>query len=241
MNTLDIIILVIVGAMFLSGYMRGFIKTLFDLISLVVTFGLTIYLYPYVSKFVMTKTGIYKKLSESVSKSFNLEKILEGTASKEAQFEAIKLLPIPENFKDVLSTNNNPEMFKLLDVSSFQDYISSTIASITVNVVVFLIIFIIISILLTVVVSMLNLVAKLPMLNGVNKLAGASLSTLIGVAYVFVGLAVLSVIVSTKNSVDLTNMIEQSKIGSFLYLNNPILDLLNNNITNNHFWKIIAR
>lgn len=241
MNILDLIIIGVLLIMFITGYSRGFIKTLFDLLSMVITFALTYYLYPFVSKFIMTETGIYKNLSESISKTFDFDKLLEGAVSKEMQFDAIKTLPLPENFKEILSANNNPEMFKLLDVSSFTEYISSTLASIVVNIVVFIVLFIAIYIVLTILVNMLNLISKLPVLNKVNKLSGGALGLIMGIGFVFVGLTVLSIVISTNNTTDIVAFIDGSSVGSYLYYNNPIMDLLNNNISNNHFWNIIAK
>jgi len=241
MNLLDLIIIVVLLVMFITGYSRGFIKTLFDLLSMVITFALTYYLYPFVSKFIMTETSVYKNLSESISKTFDFEKLLQGAISKESQFDAIKTLPLPENFKEMLTMNNNPEMFKLLDVSSFADYISGSLASIVVNIIVFIVLFIAIYIVLTVAVNMLNLISKLPILNKMNKLSGGALGLLLGIGFLFVGLTVLSIIISTNNSNDIVALIDGSILGSFLYYNNPIMDLLNNNISNNHFWNILAK
>lgn len=241
MNLLDLIIIGVLALMFVSGYRRGFIKTLFELLSMVITIALTYFLYPFVSKFVMTETGIYKKLAENISKTFDFDKLLVGAVNKETEFDAIKNLALPESFKEMLTSNNNPEMFKLLNVSSFSDYISGSLASIVVNILVFIILFIAIYIVLSIVVSLLNLISKLPVLNKMNKLSGGAVGLLLGSGFVFVGLTLLSVVISTNNTSDILRLIDESVIGSFLYNNNPIMDLLNNNISNNHFWNIIAK
>jgi len=188
----------------------------------------------------MNEIGLYSGLTERINQSFDFEKILEGAITKEAQIDAIKNLPLPESFKDILLTNNNPEMFKLLDVSNFTDYISGTLASIVVKIIVFIVLFIIIWILLTMLVNVINLIAKLPGLNEVNKFAGAGLGLLLGLAFIFIGFSLMSLIISTNHSPDMVALIEESRIGLFLYNNNPMMDLLNNNIGNNYFWKIIA-
>lgn len=241
MNNLDYIIIAVLAVMVLTSYFRGFIKTLFNLVSMVITFGLTYYLYPYVSKFIMTETGLYKSLSEYINVSFDFENLLEGAVSKESQFDVIGTLPFPEVIKDILATNNNTEMFDLLDVSSFTDYVSSSLASIAVNIIVFIVLFLIIWLVLSVLVNVLDLVAKLPGLKAVNRLAGAGLGLLLGLAYIFIGFAVLSLVISMNQSMDLVTLIDGSIIGSFLYNQNPVMDLLNNNIENNYFWNIIAK
>ena len=241
MNNVDIIIIVVIGFMVVSGYLRGFIKTLFSLLSMVITFVMTYYLYPYVSKFIMDKTNLYKNISETINKNFDFEKLLEGTISKESQFQAIEKLPLPEMFKDILTNNNNPEMFDLLDVSSFTDYISGSLASIVVNIIVFISLFFIIWIALNILVGVLDVVAKLPGLKQMNELAGAGLGAVLGLLFVFVGFSVVSLIISVNQNLGLLNMIEASSIGAYLYDHNPIMDFLNNNIDNTHFWNILSK
>jgi len=240
MNLLDLIIIGVLVIMFLGGYSKGFIKSLFDLLSMIITLALTYYLYPFVSKFIMNETGLYEKLSESISKTFDFEQILKEAISKESQFDAIKTLSLPDNLKEMLTSNNNPEVFKLLDVTSFTDYVSGSLASIVVNIVSFLVLFVIIYIVLSVLVNMLNLISKLPVLNKMNKLTGGLLGLVLGLGFIFLGLTLLSIFISTKSTTDILTMIDESSIGSFLYYNNPIMDLLNNNISNNHFWNILA-
>ncbi len=138
MSVMDMIILVVLGLMLITGFARGFIRTLFDLMSFFITLGLTYYLFPYVSSFIITQTGIYKNLSEHISSAFDFDRMLDGLTTREAQINAIENLELPENFKEMLIENNNPEMFQVLDVSSFSEYISGSLASVVINVIVFL-------------------------------------------------------------------------------------------------------
>jgi len=241
MNTLDMIILAVIVVMLISGYVRGFIKTLFNLLSMIITFGLTYYLYPFISRFVMMNTDLYKDLSMRISETFNFEQLFANVMTKESQIEAIQNLPFPDTFKEMLISNNNTEIFNLLDVSSFTEYISGSLASVVINIIVFIGLFIIIFIVLSILVNVLDLIANLPGLNSINRLSGAMLGLIMALGFIFVGLTVCSIIISTNSSVDMVRAIEESTIGSYLYANNPIMDLLNNNIDNNHFWKIISQ
>ncbi len=241
MNSVDYIILAIIAIIVITSYYRGFIKTLFDTISMLVTYGLTYYLYPYVSKFVRMETNLYRDLTEYINDKFDFDKILQGVVTKEGELKAIKDLPLPESIKDIITANNNLEMFELLDVSSFAEYISGSLASIVVNVIVFVALFLIIWIALSILINALNLVAMLPGLKEVNKLAGAGVGLLQGIIFIFIGFAVVSLVISVNNSIELVTLIEESTVGSFLYNNNPIMDLLNNNVKNNYFWNIIAK
>jgi hypothetical protein len=144
MNQLDIIILVVVGLIVLGSYIRGFVRTLFSLLSMVITGALTYFLYPMVTKFIMTQTGIYDSISEFIDDKFNLQDVLSNVDTKEAQLDFIGDMELPDNITDMLESNNNPEMFDLLDASNFRDYISGSLATIVLNVLVFVALFIVI-------------------------------------------------------------------------------------------------
>lgn len=240
MNTVDIIIIVVIGIFALTGYFRGLINTLFNMLSFVISIALTYFLFPFVSRFIMNSTPIFNKLSESISKAFDLDNIIKSSVNKEEQLNIIQSLGIPKGTREMLVNNNNPDVFKLLDANTFKEYISKSLASLAVNVIVFVILFILISIVLTILVSVMNLITKATHLDQVNKFSGAIVGTLMGLLFVFIGLAVIAFILSTKNQANLLAVIDKSTIGSYLYNNNPIIDFLSNDIENNHFWKIIS-
>lgn len=240
MVTIDIIILVVIGVFAITGYVRGLINTLFNMMSFVISLLMTYFLFPFISRFIMLKTPFYQFMIDKIEKAFNLDTIIKGTVSKDEQINIIQTLILPKNTKEMLLNNNNTDVFKLLDVSSFKDYISKSLASMAINVIVFIALFIIISILLTVLVKVLNLITKATNLDQMNKVAGATLGALMGLLFVFIGLAIITYILSTKNQANLMTQIDTSFLGSFLYENNPIVDFLSNDIENNHFWKIIS-
>lgn len=240
MNSLDMIILVIVIVFALAGYFRGLINTLFNMLSFVISMAVTYFVFPYVSRFIIIKTSFADKLAEKISSAFKFDSMITESMSKSDQLNMIQSLGLPKGTKEMLINNNNSDVFKLMDVTSFKEYISKSLASFAINIIVFVALFFVISILLTILVKLLNLLTEVTHLDQANKLGGAVLGTLMGLLFVFVGLAVLAFVVSTKNQGNLYTLIDQSIIGKYLSDNNPVVDFLSNNIENNHFWKILS-
>lgn len=138
-------------------------------------------------------------------------------------------LQIPEAFKHILVTNNNNEIYNLLDVNNIGDYIGGMIATLIINIIAFLGVFIIVSILMKVVISLADLVSKLPVLNQINKLGGLAIGAIIGVIVVwfFLGL-VLSMLSANPNVAKVYETLEVSKVASFFYDNNLLMKVVTN-------------
>lgn len=240
MNRADIVVIIVLALTIFSCYHKGFIRTFFNMLAMIITGILTYYLYPFITKFIITKTSIYSSISKFIDENFDLSKFLGNLDGQEAQLDALKELGLPDNIKDMLEVNNTPEIFKLLNVSNFQDYVSGSLATIALNVIVFIVLFLIIYILLSIAINTLDLIAKLPILKQVNKLAGLGLGIAMGVFLVYIGMLVVSLLISMNFTPDLANLIEESSVASFFYNNNPLDSFLSSNPSTSHFWKTLS-
>ncbi len=240
MNIIDIVIIGFIGVFALTGYFRGLINTLFNMISFVLSVALTYFLFPYVSRFIMLRTGLYQKITDKINVKFNLDTLIKSSSTKNEQLDVIQSLGVPKGTKEMLINNNNADVLKLMDAGSFKEYISKSLATLAINVIAFIVLFILISIILTILAKVLNLITEVSNLNQANRIAGAGLGAIMGLLFVFIGLAVITYILATKNQANLLVQIDQSLLGRLLYNNNPIIDFLSNDIENNHFWKILT-
>ncbi len=226
MNTLDIILLIILAGSILYGFGKGFIKTLYSALSLIIAFGITYYLYPVITKFVMTKTTIHENLSLKIADSFNFGEIFMGLSGKEEQYDAINLLNIPDVLKMMLKENNNIEGFGRVGATTFNEYVSGMLANVVLNILIFIILLIVVIIVLAVVVNILDLVAKLPFLNMTNKLAGSLLGFGLGCVIVIIFIGIISLMITVTNNQELVLLMEESVIAGYVYEYNPIIHYL---------------
>ena len=109
---------------------------------------------------------------------------IEGTEiPREMQMEAIQNADLPDVFKNLLTVNNNSEIYKQLGVETFAQYVGGFMAKLFIDIVSFLCTFLLVTIILRAIVFALDIVADLPGIGAVNHLAGA----LLGVAGALVG------------------------------------------------------
>jgi uncharacterized membrane protein required for colicin V production len=226
MNTLDFIIIIIILGAILYGFSKGFIKTLYSMLSLIIAFGVTYYLYPIMTKFVITQTTIHENLSLKIAESFNFSEIFMGLVGKEEQYQAINLLNVPNVLKMLLKENNNTEGFNRVGATSFDQYVSGMLANIVLNILIFIALFIIVIILMAVIINILDLIAKLPFLNMTNKLAGSILGVGLGSIIVILFIGIISLLITVTNNQELVRLVDESVIAGYIYENNPIIHYL---------------
>lgn len=222
MNSLDWIIIIIISISIFFGYHKGLIKTLFDFISMIVAFIMTYLLYPYVSLFLLKHTKIHDKIANKVQEVFDFDQLFQGAVSKESQIDSIGAMGIPKGLKESLIQNNNDEIFRLLGVDSFEEYVSHYIATTTMNILVLVVLFVAITIILAIVIRVLDLIAKLPVLKQANKTAGAFIGFVMGILSVSVIMLVISSLISLQGNQELFELIETGSVSKWLYDNNPL-------------------
>lgn len=222
MHILDIILIAVIGISAIVGLVRGLIKTVFGLASMIIAVLLTIFLTPQVSGYIIETTEFDEMISEKTIELLNIQDSVSIEVDDSMAKNVIRDLPLPDNIVDSLQQNMEPQTIELLDVSNVVDYIGSSIASMAVNALVFIILFIVISIVLNAIVTLLDLISQLPVLDQMNKLGGFLVGTLIGVVFIWIGLLGMSFVISIQATTELSELIETSILTKLFYYNNPL-------------------
>lgn len=230
MNTFDIIILAIIGVCLLNGLIRGFIKTLFGLTSLLIAVILTWLLTPVISDMVVTETSFDEMISEQVVELLGIEDMMNQAVDTTATTatEALRNLSLPGNIIDALVENYTPQIVENLNVSSIGDYVGGAISLMAVKALVYLVLFLIITLTLNAIATILDLVARLPVLKQINRFGGFLLGLLVGVVIVWVGCLCLSFVIAIQATPTLSAWIEASIFGKLFYYNNPLQHFIMN-------------
>ena len=209
-----ILLLAVFGAV---GYARGFIKEAVSMVSLVLSLGIVWLINPAVTSLVKDYTPFYTQVQEYCKESIE-EKIAPGIEiGREAQKDLIDHLPLPDNMKEGLTANNNSEVYQLLSVDSFTDYVADYVSVTLTNGVGFLISFAAAFVAVKILVCTLGVVGNLPVVRGINRSAGAVIGLAKGLAVVWIlGLAA-TVLCNTPMGKTCMEMIEKDFVLSFLY------------------------
>jgi uncharacterized membrane protein required for colicin V production len=218
-----LIIVIILAVNTLIGLKVGFIKTVFSLFSMLLAITLTTWISPLVNDFMRGNDKIYNTITSKVDQFLSME---EEEVKSNEEIETIEGLRLPQSLKDSLIENNNKEIYKALAIDNFKDYINNYLAGVIVNALSFVITFFVIMAFLWALCIALDLISKLPLLNGVNKTAGLLAGLLHGLVIVWVFFLIITVFGGTKIGQQALEMIGESEILSFIYNNNLLLKFI---------------
>lgn len=225
MNWLAILVLVILAGYALNGHRRGFIRTVFTLFSTIIALLLTSWVSPVISKELQKNEKVMGFVTEKVEKVITFTDIGNKITD---QVNFINKLPLPKIMKHTLIENNTKDVYAAMAVDNFKDYISGSIARIIINAAVFLVIVLFITIGLALLCETLDIISKLPLINGLNKTAGLLAGLLHGVVVIWIGCIFLTILGSTKWGKSIFDLINESAFLSTVYNNNLLLTFIMN-------------
>lgn len=235
MNIFTLIILAILAISVWLGWKKGLVRTILSLCSMIISLVLVWFLFPHVSSVVEGFTPIRETVYEHVNGFLSEEvpELLEQlpTADTTAQNELIEKLPLPEELKEKLSLNNKIDVYETLGVDNFVEYLSTTITNLLIQAASLLITLVIVFIAVHLLIHVLDLVAKLPVLNVANKSGGAIAGLVLGYLIVQIIFLVITVFSGTGWGKSLMLQVNESAILTFLYNSSATIKMLFSQLT----------
>lgn len=227
MSWLEICVIVLLAVMAWVGYKKGFVKMVVGLLAMVLALVGTTVIAPWAGDFINNNTNLRQKASDAVVECLEEEigQKLEQTTA-EAQKQAIEKLSLPDSIKEAIEKNNTSEMYEKLGVSSFAEYVGNYVAGAVISAIAYLVTFLVLYVALRCAFTALNLVALLPFLKSVNKLAGAAMGLLQAVVYVWVFFALATAAMNSQWGMDVLKLVAGSKFLSWLYHYNVVLAVI---------------
>lgn len=225
-------LLIAVGLIFLVcmivGYTRGFIKIVASLGATVATIVLATFLSPYVSGVLLKTVPIEEMMQEKCMEILmsNQEGVtVSGDVenSQDAQFFMIENAKLPEVFQQLLLDNNNPEIYKTLGVTTFSEYIGSYLARLIADIVSFLLTLIVVTIVVRTILCTVGFIGKLPVIGGLNRIAGGILGIGTGLIVVWVFFIIITLMYDSEIGRQCFASIAENEFLTYLYENNILM------------------
>lgn len=221
----SILLLLVFGAM---GYARGLIKEVISMVVLALSVGSVWLINPAVSSIIKEHTMFYTEVREYCREGLENQLDPGIEISREAQIGLIDQLPLPEGIKKGLIANNNSEVYNLLAVDRFTDYVADYVATILTNGAGVILSFVLSFTILKIMACTLNLVNHVPGLRELNRAAGGMLGVAKGVIILWIlGLAA-TVLCSTPIGRSCMDSIQRDIFLTFLYENDIFVKIFVN-------------
>lgn len=224
MNWLFGAVAALIAFQVIDGFHKGFIRKAVSALSLVLTLILVTWLTPQVTGFIGEKTSLQTSLQEACSEMFLDEEYDENV--KTDQVLMIEHMNLPENIREMLLENNNSEAYKLLKVTGFHEYVGAYLANMIINAIAYLIAFVIIWTLIKAVLLALDVVTMLPVLHGINKLAGGILGLVQAIVLTWIIFLLGAILCNGQLGQQFMELIHENQFLTFLYNYNLIMQIV---------------
>lgn len=228
LNILELAALAVLLIFAVGGYCRGFVRKLGAMISLVLSVALVSAFLPWVTDFLKESTPVYEMIvaqcEDTVQEQLGISS--QDPLTRIEQTELIEELELPEFLKDILLEYNNEEGYRGLNVSGFQDYLVNFVATAILNVAAFVLAVFLVHLLLWFSISALDLLANLPVIRIVNRLAGLALGVVQALLLFWLLFLILSLGSGTVVGSQIMELVEKSPLLLWLYESNLFLELV---------------
>lgn len=224
MNWLFWVVAALIAFQVIDGFHKGFIRKSVSALSLVVTLVLVTRVTPHVTAFIGEKTSLQDSLQETCSEMFLDEEYNQDV--KTDQVLMIENMNLPENIKEMLLENNHGEAYELLAVNDFHEYVGAYLANMIINAMAYLIAFVIVWTAIKVILLALDVVTMLPVLHGINKLAGGVLGFVQGIVLTWVIFLLGAVLCNGQMGQQFINLIRENEFLTLLYDYNMIMTIV---------------
>ena len=217
---LGIAVLALIAAACIMGFRKGFVKEIVSVFFMLISFLLVWAVNPYVNTFVKEYTPVYDTIQDKCQTLVSEQIGNKKTLDKEEQNQVMENMELPDLLKNALVENNTAETYRYLAVSTFTEYISDSLAVMAVNGISFLISFVLSAAVIKLLGFILNVLTKLPVINGINKIAGAAVGGIKCIIFIWIAFLVLTLLCNTTLGQQGLALIQQDAFLNFLYSQN---------------------
>lgn len=210
-NWLAAAVVLFFAILIINGWHKGFLKIIISFAGTIIVLIAVTILSPKVSKFIIENTGLYDQTRQKVISVF-LDK-LNDREEEAGNDSKIDDLNIPDIIKNDFIEKNASEMYRALLTTVFKDYISVYISKLIINAGSFVGVYIALSLIMYIVMRSSDIIARIPVIKGINKLCGALVGA--GWALVIVWVFFFIIIMFLGNSIGKV-LLEEVRKSSFL-------------------------
>lgn len=229
--------LIVVAVIFLTcmiiGCVRGFVRIAATLAATMASILLVALLSPILSGMILEIVPMEKMVQSKCEEMMGVkneegEIVIpdEVESSKEKQIKIIEKAKLPNVFKQVLLENNNEEIYKVLGVDSFSEYVGKYLAKLVADILSFLLALLAVTVILRTILYMFGIIEKLPVIGGLNRMGGFLLGAGTGLIIVWILFIIITLAYDTGIGRKCLESILDSKILSFLYNKNILLNYI---------------
>lgn len=172
-NYLFVAVMILFFFCIVNGYRKGFLRIVISLLGIILAIAAVTVVSPHISDYLINHTKTYDAVKEKVISVFQEDNSRLDNTIPENQMLTIESYDLPDVIKNSLIKNNTSEMYQSLMVTIFEDYIAGYLAKIIINAISFIGLFLMLIVFLWFVLFSADIIARIPIIKGANKILGA--------------------------------------------------------------------
>lgn len=230
MNWSDLIVIAVIVGFGLIGMSKGFIYSMFRLVSFFVAAIVSVKCYPVLAD-ILDKTALFTDIKSGIYKNLMLQQAAQSPQVNEgARLTAgsvIDNLNLPGFLKEMVEKNmleKMPDLTKFVEIEKVMDGLSNIIAHMVIDIISVVLLYIAVRIALIFLKFILQGIAKLPVFKQMDKLGGFAFGALEGLMTVYIVFTVLMLFSSSPAFKDFFEAVDSSMLAKVFYQNNFIVD-----------------
>ena len=234
MNAIDIVIIAIIALSTLFGLYRGFIQSVLNLGSGLISVVGSFWLFPKLSDVLSSNTGFTRFISTYTDSGIllgdlDLSNLAVNALSAQNVSAIVEKANLPAPLDTLLAHNLQKQVFAPLgDLAvNVGDYVNQTVLSVSINVLCFLLCFVICFVVTIILINMLRAVFRFPVLKHFDWLMGGAFGFLQGVLLCFVVFTTLPLIESVVPIPEFRLLVDASQLGQIFENGNLIISIMN--------------
>lgn len=215
MNGLEITVIVIIAVCVLVGYYTGFLRVLYSLAAWILVLAFVTWTTPYMTDFLEKNTNMSNAIQEKC-----IEYMSEMAKDKTTD------IFVPESAIGEIPEIGAAVIGGILETSGLYEEMAAKIAHFIIEGIAFFITMTIAGMLAFWISHMLNIISRIPVIQGPNKALGAVAGGLKGLVIIWLMFYVIDLCAASEIGKQLHNYIEESQVLGVLYENNILLKII---------------
>lgn len=216
---LDLIIIGIILLCIIFGYKRGLVEVAFNLISFIIAIVLSLLLYQPVTNYIIDNTQFDENIKSIIVNHINPEEIQEQVEEPEKE---------SDNLPDIVSNYIGKTISEAATTAknNATEVVATNLSITVIKIITLILLFIFIRIVLCLLKFLTNMLAKLPVINSINKIGGIVYGIIEGLFIVYLILAIAMAISTMTGNAEVLTYINDSNLGKTMFNNNILLKII---------------
>jgi len=222
-----IAVIIFLAIFLITGLVRGFLRILLTTFSLIITIVLAGMLAKPLAEFAENGTVIGPRVQHRIEEYVDDKLSNASAAASAVENSFIDALPLTASMKEDLKARNTLGGYVDQGVNSFSEYLAVNLTTLIIRILSYVILFIVIYLVLRLILRLSNVINHIPILGGINRIAGA----IVGLAEGVIFLWIISMIIMMMSGTDFGIACERTIINSpflqFIYEHNYLMAVIN--------------